>query len=324
MRRHRHHHHRKGKKEHADRVAEERHQDALVRVSSSPTLPHQICESEDTQGKLTQKALHRKAAVDSTAAKLCGFKLGDRVTTRGSPDEEGPWRAMGKGTIVGAGSKRGFLDVKFDPEDGSGDNFNIRAKNLTKVSEPSSPTADSTMDVRGIRSGDAVIWQSQGSQSRGVVVEAGSSPDFAMVKFSGVGVRSVRVDQLKKVVFSYQLEQVGESPSKAQQQRMKELRAAAWARIDLPKDMLARAEGTPHSLRVGGCVNAKVSPWKNMGVGIVKNLDEEEDTADVQFNIMGESWTLKCADLAPVEDPGMCKFNYLLRHDFERKQVRAL
>jgi hypothetical protein len=325
MRWHRHHRHRKGKKEHKYRVANEHRQNAFERASSTPLLLDQAGERGDTHVKLMRKALHHKAAIDSTAAKLYGFKPGDRVTTRGGPDEEGPWRSMGRGVIVGAGSKPGYLDVKFDPEDGNRDNFSIRAKNLTKVSEPSSPIADSPTVVCGIRSGDAVIWQSQGSQSRGVVAEVGRSPDFAMVKFSGLGTRSVRVDQLRKVVFSYQLEQVGETLSKEKQQRMKDLRAAAWARIDPPEDVTAKAEGAPHRLKVGCCVNAKVSPWKNMGIGIVKKLDEEEDTAEVQFNIMGESWTLKCADLTIVEeDPGMCKFNYHLRHDFERKQVRAL
>lgn len=254
-----------------------------------------------------------------TQDRIMGLKEGDDVTTHGGPDAEGPWKAMGKGTVAGPSRQKGFLDVKFENGNGNWETFSIKAKNLTTFSEPNIPSLDSDMERNCIGPGDAVLWQ---KEARGVVMGAGHSPETVMVKFGGVGVRSVRIDQLTKVMLSYELEQVeqgGRNMSNAEKLRNQESRiicAATYAQVETPH----RVEEPLNGLNVGDFVQAKVCPWRSMGIGIVKNVAPQQSKACVQFNIMGESWTLNCDDLELVPDPGSCKFKHEVRN-FDHKQT---
>lgn len=273
------------------------------------------------------------AAVASSI--LYGFLVGDKVTTAGGPDAAGPWREMGNGKVVGRSAQKGFLIVKFT-EGVRSEEFAIRAKNLMKASE--SPVSEPNSDLQqyGLSVGDAVIWHRDGpasdvhNQSRGIVTDSGPSSGIALVKFGGVGVRSVRIDQLAKVVFHDEVENVlssgiqsslftpGQRRLSMDEQRAKDLAASAWASFDRLGKKSVQFDCL-NGLKVGCFVQAKVSPWNGLGVGILQNPGKEPGTARVQFNILGELWDLRCEDLEQVDDPGCCMFQDRVRCDFACK-----
>lgn len=260
----------------------------------------EICETPASVGGKTATASGNKAA---SVDELCGFKLGQIVRT----DAEGPWKGMGDAKIIGPGPKKGFLNVRFATDASLDGIFPIRASYLKTVEPESSANTEpeSHMKRFGLTSGDAVVWQ---KEARGIVTGPGSSPWNASVKFAGIGIKSVPLDQLKKVVFR--------SLSKGGVQQSQEQIAALWAGVDLPE--AASATTLSNGLKAGSCVKAKEGRWKGMGIGVVEAVSQTSGMACVKFNIMGERWMLNANDLVPMEDPGFCMTH--VRQDFERRR----
>jgi len=71
---------------------------------------------------------------DPEDPKLCGFRVGDKVSVADGPDADGPWKKMGDGEVRGSGNVMGTLKVYFI--DGN-DEFPMRAVNLLNLTEHS-------------------------------------------------------------------------------------------------------------------------------------------------------------------------------------------
>lgn len=210
----------------------------------------------------------------------------------------------------------------FQDDDGRNERFEIRSKNLMKVSK-AAPLEKRTSDMKeyGINLFDPVIYTHpcQG-HSRGVVLDEGPSSDTVMVKFRVIGTKAVRLAQLNKVALNDEiLQELKEVSSKAERRRMKRLAAASWAGVQLSKEEEERvlsAEGLPPRLKVRDLVKAKLDPWKELDVGMVVGAGEKPGTVRVRFNVQHETWTLKCKDVKEVDYPGLCKFTMGPKREF--------
>lgn len=162
----------------------------------------------------------------------------------------------------------------------------------------------------GIAVGDAVFMQ---KQLRGIVTGPGSSPWTVTVKFAALGNRIVQLDQLHPVKFTEV------TRDKDGQKMSKESLAVSWAKVDASAEL--EPEKATRNLKKGDYVKAKTGPWADMGVGHLKKIGGKPGTADVRFNMLGESWTMNCDDLEKVVDAGCCSFSYSVRTDFQHKHV---
>jgi len=201
---------------------------------------------------------------------LCGFVMGEEVTTSGGPDERGPWRSMGYGTIIGPGFKRGFLNVQYMSPQGRSEDFSIKAKNLRKAAQEASFGSYERLNF-----GDTM------TRMKGYNIQTTS----LMGNF-GTAAMANPVPQL-----------------------MVRQRAEERHRAGLERD-----DGLYYGVKLGGFVRALRDPWMDMGIGIAKKPGERPGTVCVRFNIMGEVWTLECADLENVADPGDADFRSLSRN----------
>jgi hypothetical protein len=257
---------------------------------------------------------------------MCGFTVGESVTTSSGPDDSGPWQRMGNGKVVGPGLRKGYLNVVFKPADGHSEPFEVKAKNLVRVSENFSRFhQESKMKDYGIRLGEPVILN---SRTRGVVVEAGPASENVMVKFRGIGTKEVRLAHLNKVTLD--LEKYGmrcdlKHASRAERQRIRCLAAAEWADVEMTEQEVWTAseevaEKGLCNIQVGAYVLARYEPWSQLGIGIVKHVGSRPGSVRVRFNVQQESWSFDCKDLKEVSrPPGLCKFAVHKRlFDFER------
>jgi len=76
---------------------------------------------------------------DEEVRALCGFLVGDKVTTAGGPDADGPWKNMGIGFVKGPtvlNNKeyhQGWLNVYYQDKR---EMYSIKAKNLKNLTDP--------------------------------------------------------------------------------------------------------------------------------------------------------------------------------------------
>jgi len=256
---------------------------------------------------------------------MCGFQLGEFVTTLESPDAGAPWQNMGDGKVMGPGWKKGFLDVQFRQSRRS-ERFEIRAKNLKRASGVAPPEKPhSEMKKYGISLWDPVIYQ---DQDKGVVLGEGPTPDTVMVKFSGIGAKSVRLALVCKVALTaLSVANWPEQKSLCKEDRLKVRRsaAAAWAGVTLTTDEIMSRTASLHGLGDSCFVKSTCHPWSELGVGMVEDLGEEPGTVRVRFNVQQESWTFKSEHLQKVQYPGPCEFVRHKRKTFDctDEQVRS-
>jgi hypothetical protein len=151
---------------------------------------------------------------------MCGFKVGDKVTPRGGPDEHGPWEKLGDAIVVGPDRRKGYLRVRFDK---TGDSFVIKGGNLFNLTDPdrsgvhvkstdqdhtvkkrrelidrretSEVTGHTNDPMHGIKCGDHV---SVGNGGAGIVVKEGATKGTVLVRFGDLGIRSVPANSLVK------------------------------------------------------------------------------------------------------------------------------
>jgi len=291
----------------------------------------QLQKKQSAANKTESSSGRKKADRSESRANLeylddmCGFKVGESVTTFSGPDEVGPWQKMGNGKVAGPGLQKGYLNVVFKPLDGPREPFEVKAKNLTRVSETLTGSQhESKMKAYGIRPGDPVIFN---SHTRGVVMDAGPSPKTAMVRFRGLGTKEVCLTHLNKVTLDF-----GKYPicddlkhvSKAERQRMKCLAAAQWAEVEVTDKEASIASGVvaqrgSSTLARGTYVRAMYDPWGELGIGIVEEVGSKLGSVMVRFNVQRDSWIFDCKDLKEVPRPGLCKFAIHKRvFDFER------
>jgi len=295
-----------------DKLVSPDRQRKLARALSSTGLLSRLGEvvAASPSGKSTPKLFE----ADSTAKKPNGnFSVGTQVRPL---EVDGPWRDMGDGKVAGVAAKRGFVNVKFKDLSGRDDIYPIRASSLIKVADIPEAKLDSDLARHGIVVGDAVIWQ---KQARGVVADYGPTSATALVKFGGVGIKSVRVDELRKVALNG-LQEGMESLTKAEQARAKEVAALKWAKVNGCKAV--EIDDSLSGLKVDDCVVGTASPWNMHGLGVIKKIAEDR-TAIVRFNILGETWTVHCDHLQKVAEPDACKFKYHVRTDIESSSKRA-
>jgi len=291
----------------------------MLQEEASHNEPCSTGSAELPKVRFADSARPRSASLGSIrdSTSMCGFKSGDLVTSLGSTDARGPWHRMGNGKVVGSGFQKGFLDVGFTRSDGCKDRFAIRAKNLSRASGDDSLTKPvSEMKKYGIKLGDAVIYQ---CHSRGVVLDEGPSTDSVLVKFGGIGMRTVQLVHLNKVALNTELTPEQKGLRRAERQKVRTRAAAEWAKVELPGDeTIVKAEqealSTPN---VAGCVRAKSGPWNEMGIGRVEKFGEAPGTVCVTFNMQRDTWTLKSKELKEVPTPGKCQFLHKKRTNFD-------
>jgi hypothetical protein len=166
--------------------------------------------------------LHKKSEARSKEDDgLCGFKVGDKITTRDGADARGPWERLGEGTVIGRSHKKGCIEVKYG---GTGNTWELKAANLTNLTNFSrsgqhildskkgeeiiiikkrasiwdTPEAAALQadPSRGLKPGDHV-GLSRGGQ--GICVKINPEHgDQMLVNFGDLGIRSIPVCQLTK------------------------------------------------------------------------------------------------------------------------------
>jgi len=207
---------------------------------------------------------------------LHGFRLGDEVTTRGGPDKNGPWRNMGNGTVAGPGEKgHGHLSIRFFDEREIFF-FDIKARNLRKVG--------SSKDVNVMENRDGVQLRPYVMENRTQTESEGKRVN-AQVMLTQTGEVYGNPFINSKGFFKFK----GVGPPQ-------------------PKTGRFRDEAMYHGVMIGGFVEARIPPWRDLGVGLVQSIGDVEGSVRVKFNIMGDLWTLNCRDLRNVPDPGQAMF----------------
>lgn len=358
--RHHHHHHRHRHQRHHDHCqhdASPKKDGAKKRAKRGHSLPQLrsqalIKAAKDakilaTKEVSSDEGSEGSCSKDEGVDELCGFRLRAKVMT----EAEGPWKNMGNGRVMGPAREPGMVIVKFKGEQGHGGSFPIKASHLKVVPKGSANVGgevaveaeerrvlslseqankylmshEAYLDQYGIAIGDAVIfqmndpWDQDGG--KGVVVAHGAQPWMVMVKFPAVGTRSVPIDQLTKVVFKSMLNSAVEGPIKKTKDN-RALLAKIWANIDIEQPD-AMGKSVAPKFRIGDYVRAKAERWKDMGIGIIRNVGEEPDSACVQYNILGERWNIRFEDLEHVPDPGSCEFGYTTRQDFDHRRRKT-
>jgi len=275
----------------------------------------------------------------NTSSEACyGFLPGEWVSTSDGSDADGPWRDMGNGIVLGASSARpGLLDIEFE----NGDRYAIRAKNLTKGSSPDFACRDKNDSTSGTFVENDVVWF-EDAQGIGTVVGPGPNKGMLFVRFDGIGVRTVlskKCHKINKKSPGAEDAQVAvelniDNPWKAKALFLDAVaknihKKAAWFEFAMGKDQEAafanlqacRVAGLAMKDkvqdRVGARVKANRSPWKELGVGVVRDM-KSQDTALVQFDIKGDLWSLSWKDLDIVEDKDSVELGHRRRKHFDR------
>jgi len=268
---------------------------------------------------------------------LCGFKVGDRVTTAGGPDAQGPWEKLGSGEVLEPGRKRGYITVSFEK---TGDHYQLKAANLTNLSDPARSgshvikndevklkkrerkIADYVLADDVFLVGDHVSFKMGG---QGVVVKEGKTPDQVLVRFGDLGIRSVERAQLAKV--KYDAERGGEAKkaekvddsnrqsytlslsdatggfSEANVRSKDRKGSLTRGEEDGPADVIAAPVdlGPNLGFQVGDYVSVDDSGgnpiWKDIGVGCIRSEGQKPGTLDVQFDSGGDSWCMQASML---------------------------
>lgn len=157
---------------------------------------------------------------------MCGFHMGDRVTTIGGSDEDGPWKNMGDGIVVTGHlpSRKGCLNVQFPL---TGDTFSIKACNLFNITDPqhsgqymrhlvkeedSEPkrrkskkqtkTIESTDEAEQCIVPGDLVARSDSYQLLGIVVNYAPKDGELLVNVGELGIRTFKKEHLKKVLQS--------------------------------------------------------------------------------------------------------------------------
>lgn len=292
---------------------------------SQMSVGSKAAQPEETPVEVGEDAQSRQGmASPGGEAEEPDFKVGDKVTTAHGPDKDGPWRDMGLGTIVGMGSKPGWLNIVFER---SGESYMIKASNLSypkkrrkKDDFGEDAYKDSTrFNIReplgGLTVGDHVIF----GGGRGIVVREGTSNGTVLIKLGGLGIRSVEVSKVVKV----QGEKAAIADVAGKVDRDKQaFELSLDEAMDDFKNHYARAKAkmqgevyeekeeqpeptdvgnTDGRLKVGDMVKVSGSgPWGNMGHGKITGNGEKEGTVMVQFDKAGDSWCLSADRLTRV------------------------
>lgn len=351
---HHHHHRHRHHVQHDAKLKKDGAKKRPKRGHSLPQLRSQALVKAAKDAKIlatkevsSDEGSERSCTKDVGVDELCGFRLRAKVMT----EAEGPWKCMGNGRVMGPARELGMVIVKFKGEQGLGGSFPIKASHLKVVPKASANVGgevaveaeerrvlslseqankylmshEAQLGQYGIAIGDAVIfqmkdpWEQDGG--RGVVVGYGAQPWMVMVKFPVVGTRSVPIDHLTKVVFKSMLNSAVEGPIKKTKEN-REVLAKIWANIDIEQPDAMGKRVAP-KFRIGDYVRAKAGRWKDMGIGILRNVGEEPDSACVQYNILGERWNIRFKDLEHVPDPGSCEFGYTTRQDFDHRRTKT-
>jgi len=282
----------------------------------------------------------RVAALDQEVDDgLCGFKVGDRVSTAGGPDEHGPWEKFGNGVVVERGRRPGYLVLSFE---NCPDTHQLKANNLTNLTDESRSgtpmitnegvqlhklqrkIADYTFEDKIFKVGDHVALANGGV---GVLVKEGKTPDQVLVRFGDLGIRSARKAQLKKVkcttaekiMEAEKAAIVDESDRKRFTLSLKEAcggfsEASAWSedvKVEtVEEDVIVIVkpgdEDPNFGFKVGHYVKVldQGNPmWKDIGVGCIRSCGKALGTLDVQFDSGGETWCMQASMLKRVSAP---------------------
>jgi len=234
---------------------------------------------------------------------------------------------MGNGIVQAMGKHAGTVIVKFES---TGAEFEIKQKNLLELSvkdekDKRKASKEKKYEVKidghigdpnlGIKVGDTVAFSNGG---RGVVVKEGITPGTVLVRFGELGIRSVQCNSVTKLRLSDDSEPVEDlawksrwvdpTQKKSYQLTLDEAMMTFQEQYDFEKAM---AEKDKHAvdpndpmkgLRPGDFVTVNDhGPWHDLGVGLVKGPGKHAGTAMVQFDCVGDMWTLKCEVLTKVK-----------------------
>lgn len=257
---------------------------------------------------------------------MYGFQVGDKVTTQDEHDATRPWQNLGQGVVCGLGWKPGMLDVIFSNEE----RFPIRAKILKKVCVDKSSEEEKTFgELRDFVIGETVEildhhsvlggWVGLGG-GRGVVLAAGKTPEEILVRFDGLGERTVRSDRLCKVRCkrNNHVDAGGIKPQKKLEKRIpsEKFKANLQRLRDEEQAMPKVSAERTCEVELDSFVRAKTDPWRELGIGIIRGLGDKADTVWVQFDVSADQWLLNLKDLQSVPDPGKAKFGNFKRTAF--------
>lgn len=272
----------------------------------------------------------------------CGFKIGDWVSTANGTDRDAPWKDMGNGKVIGPSKLRPeskMLDIEFD----NGERFAIKAKNLSKAIASKTASASNLDLTMGTFVENDAVWFHDGCGRGIVVgpgptpgmlfvrfdgIGMRAVPTNKCIKISKKTRKGEKVEVAKGVPendLAYEDNQqhklgawvASVTDKNRKRSKLTSLNVVAkeikdkteWAQIAMAQDeeqayqaMLARKERDA-KVQIGARVCATRSPWKDLGVGVVRAI-KDDDTGLIQFDVKGDMWALRWKDLEVVADDG--------------------